>query len=467
MLNRPFVGVALVLCTGAISGMAAGTARPATAEEADRRALVFEDPTGQVRTLDVNGPLDLDNPFFRDLGTNGRTCFSCHRPAEAWSITPGEVRDRFEDSLGLDPIFRSNDGSNCEGADISSIGKRRQAFSLLLSKGLIRIGVAVPAGAEFEIVNVDDPYRCGALLTEASMYRRPLPTTNLRFLATVMWDGRETVKGQAIGADLLTQALDATTIHAQGAPPSPADLQDIVNFELGLFTAQARDHRAGSLTARGAKGGPDALSSQPFCIGINDPLNLLPVTPGACATSSGGLNPDVFSLFEAWSKVESPDRQAIARGQTVFNTHTFVIDDVPGLNGGPADPVAGPIQGGTCTICHDTPDAGNHSISLPLDIGLADASRRTGDLPLYTLENRTTHEMAQTTDPGRAMITGKWADISKFKGPILRGLAARAPYFHNGSAASLDEVIAFYESRFNIGLTARETADLIAFLRAL
>ena len=65
------------------------------------------------------------------------------------------------------------------------------------------------------------------------------------------------------------------------------------------------------------------------------------------------------------------------------------------------------------------------------------------------------------------MITGKWADIGKFKGPILRALAARAPYFHNGSAETLEDVVSFYERRFNIGFTAREKADLVAFLRAL
>jgi hypothetical protein len=120
---------------------------------------------------------------------------------------------------------------------------------------------------------------------------------------------------------------------------------------------------------------------------------------------------------------------------------------------------------GTCTTCHDTPNAGNHSVKAPLNIGLTDASRRTADMPLYTLRRLSSGDTVQTTDPGRAMVTGKWADIGKFKGPILRGLAARAPYFHNGFAASLDEVIDFYESRFNIGLTAQERSDLIAFLR--
>ena len=65
------------------------------------------------------------------------------------------------------------------------------------------------------------------------------------------------------------------------------------------------------------------------------------------------------------------------------------------------------------------------------------------------------------------MITGKWADVGKFKGPILRALAARAPYFHNGPAATLEEAAGFYETRFNIQLTTREKAELVAFLRAL
>jgi cytochrome c peroxidase len=118
-------------------------------------------------------------------------------------------------------------------------------------------------------------------------------------------------------------------------------------------------------------------------------------------------------------------------------------------------------------VCHDTPNAGNHSVSMALNIGLTDEGRRTPDLPLYSLRNKTTQELTKTTDPGRAMITGSWADIGKFKGPVLRGLAARAPYFHNGSAATLEDAVDFYDTRFHIGLTAREKADLVAFLKSL
>jgi cytochrome c peroxidase len=71
----------------------------------------------------------------------------------------------------------------------------------------------------------------------------------------------------------------------------------------------------------------------------------------------------------------------------------------------------------------------------------------------------------QTTDPGRAMITGKWADVSLFKGPVLP--LSCAPAFHNGSAATLEEVLEFYERRFHVGLTPQERADLLAFLRAV
>jgi cytochrome c peroxidase len=68
---------------------------------------------------------------------------------------------------------------------------------------------------------------------------------------------------------------------------------------------------------------------------------------------------------------------------------------------------------------------------------------------------------------GRALITGKWKDIGRFKGPILRGLAARAPYFHDGSAPTLYDAVKFYDDRFKIQLTPQEKTDLVAFLRAL
>ena len=169
----------------------------------------------------------MSGAFFQSLGTNGRSCSSCHLPTEGWSVSAAEIQLRFLLTQGLDPIFRTNDGSNCNvNINTSTLDGRRQAYSLLLSRGLIRIALAVPAGAEFTVLNANNPYGCNNTST-VSVYRRPLPTTNLGFLSTVMWDGRESTPpttqkitypntGQLL-ADLAQQAIDATTIHAQGA----------------------------------------------------------------------------------------------------------------------------------------------------------------------------------------------------------------------------------------------------------
>jgi cytochrome c peroxidase len=315
----------------------------------------------------------------------------------------------------------------------------------------------VPSNAEFELIGVDDPYGY-ASAAELSLFRRPLPATNLPFLATVMWDGRETFPGQSMHFDLSDQANGATLGHAAAINPlTEAQRDAIVQFETGLFTAQATDTAAGVLNAQGGAGGPVTLSGQPFSIGINDVL-------------SPGFNPRAFALFDAWRNLTasgrdpySDAREAVARGQDVFNTRGFTIANVRGVN----DVLGVAALAGTCTTCHDTPNVGNHSTSLPLDLGLTTAAVRTPDLPLYTFRNKTTGDVVQTTDPGRALITGQWKHLSLFKGPILRGLAARAPYFHNGFAATLADVVEFYNGRFNIGLSAQEKSDLIAFLKAL
>ena len=157
-------------------------------------------------------------------------------------------------------------------------------------------------------------------------------------------------------------------------------------------------------------------------------------------------------------------RAAVARGETLFNTKPIAITGVKGLN----DDLSIPVLQGTGTTCHDTPSAGNHSIPAPLDIGIADGSRRTPDMPLYTLRHTSApFETVQTTDPGRALITGRWKDVGRFKGPVLRALASPLPYFHNGSAADLAAVVDFYEQRFGISLTEGEHEDLVAFLRTL
>ena len=131
---------------------------------------------------------------------------------------------------------------------------------------------------------------------------------------------------------------------------------------------------------------------------------------------------------------------------------------------------------GFCGTCHDTPNVGNHSVIAPLNIGIANAGANKppaldiSGLPIFTLRCTSGPNAGQdfvVTDPGRAMITGQCADIGKVKGPILRGLAARAPYFHNGSAKTLMDVVNFYDLRFGMGFTSQQKEDLVHFLNAL
>lgn len=482
--RRERVFVAMLMVAGVLSTARAGDDDDRRRPDRPQFHTAYDD-SGVAVTISTNGFIDRRNPFFRELGTNERSCLTCHQPTEGWTITPKGLAERFRQTRGTDPVFRLNDGANSPQADVSTPPAREKAYSMLLSKGLIRIGLPIPANAEFELTAVDDPYRY-ASAAELSLYRRPLATTNLRFLSTVMWDGRETLRDAtstdcifntttcfaSLHFDLATQTNDATLTHAQGAMPLTTDQRNaIVDFELGLHTAQQQDNDAGRLSVQGANGGPAFLTGVVSYFGINDTLV-------GDYRSHAPFNPNAMTLYQGWqsyiedahdgdnerrSRSVAVARRAIARGQALFDSKPIAITGVAGLN----DDLGVPLIQGTCTTCHNTPNAGNHSVPLPLNIGLADASRRTPDMPLYSLRNTTTGAVVQTTDPGRALITGKWKDIGRFKGPTLRALAPRAPYFHNGFAKDLDEVVKFYNDRFSIGFTDQEREDLVAFLKAL
>ena len=398
------------------------------------------DASGTLETFSRT-QVDKSGPFFGELGTNNRTCNSCHVASDGWSISPVDLQQRFQSTQGKDPVFRVLDGANCPSADVSTLAAATTAYSQLLNFGLIRMTLPVPANAEFSIISITDPYQCPeTTATQPALYRRPLPSTNLKFLNGIMWDGRE--------PDLKTQALDATMVHAAPtAPPTDAQLTQIVSLETSLFTAQSVDTLAGDLAAQGANGGPLFVSTQAFSPGIN---------------FGAGFNPNAFTLYANWASASGSNgaaQQSVARGEVLFNTFPILISVVPGFNdvrGG------GPVTG-TCTTCHNTPNVGSDSSPDMMDIG---TSSPQPNLPSYVIHCNDGTQIA-STDPGRAMITGKCADLNKVKVPGLRGLAARPPYFHNGSAASLLDVVNFYVQRFNMLMSDDQKADLVAFMNTL
>lgn len=470
--------------------------------------VFFPNANGASQTYSANGGgIDMTGPFFQSLGTNGRSCATCHTPADGMSVSAADVQLRFQRTRGQDPIFRTVDGSNCDhNIDVSTLEGKEAAYSLLRTRGLFRIAIAVPANANYAVTNVVNPYGCNEA-DSISQYRRPLPATNLRFLSAVMIDGRESTPltgtsqivyasyPNSLVSDLTHQAMDATNGHAEASPPlsiSDPRLAPIVNFEMGLTTAQVFDKRAGLLNGWGATGGPLALLSQAFFISMNSSVNrLVPALeqPGGLVTPGDGkFSPAIFNTFSGWSGLPYNDpRAAIARGEAIFNSKPINITGVAGINDdvSAGGLVAGGISSltGTCGTCHDTPNVGNHSFPTPLDIGTGDpdpsnAGVNLGGLDVSYLPSITvckldpatglpTNVCKTTTDLGQALIDGKFDHVGKIKGPILRGLSARAPYFHNGSAKTLLDVVHFYESRFGLTLTPQEESDLVAFLRSL
>jgi hypothetical protein len=163
---------------------------------------------------------------------------------------------------------------------------------------------------------VVDPYGCaivtdpGTGLQTVSVYRRPLPTANLMFLSAIMFDGRETIAPlndpktfQAnLVTDLMHQSVSATVTHAQGVTPTIAQQTDIVNFELGLFSAQLADNHAGLLNPEQMRPcRPPGLSAQNYYPGINDTLGADP--------TGAAFNPTGFTLYSSWEDLKSGNRR--------------------------------------------------------------------------------------------------------------------------------------------------------------
>jgi cytochrome c peroxidase len=540
---------------------------PATVPERE----IDLDPTGRVSSLQPLGPTTTGtNAFFQSLGENGRSCVTCHLPPNAMSVSVDNVNTRWNATNGADPIFAPIDGADCPIkvtlADQGSLDPRA-AHSLLLDRGLFRIFLAVPDNAEFTAEVVSDPtdtsthqppFNNDGCNTDPqftvgkdgsgnpdqvlSMYRRPRISANLSAVITtrsdrgvnppaaidpisgqpvadgtppvtidprtgrpisgnIMWDGREPT--------LEHQASDATQGHAQAPnPPTSTQVAEMVQFELGIYSAQIWDNRAQLLDAAGGLGGPDYIAGTKPGL----PAELVPVPPQTVpiAPPDNATGNAAFPLFDNWATLpagadRAAQRASVARGEVIFQTRTFTIDAVAGLTNIGA---VKPSITGTCSSCHSQVGAGNdvfpaaqHDIGIGGTSPAPGASPPTGSpialaacnpappastptpngcfpppsatLPIFKLTcnpgKSTVYQgpVVVTNDPGLAMITGLCADIGRFTVPQLRGLAARAPYFSDGSAATLLDVVTFYNNRFQIQFSNQDMEDLIAFLRSL
>jgi hypothetical protein len=387
----------------------------------------YEDSSGQLRLLNKSGEVQTkDHPFFTPLGSNGRACVTCHQPTSAMSLSRDLIRLRWADTNGKDPLFAAVDGSNCP--DLPQ--DKQEAHSLLLERGLIRIALPWPpvtaSGGrlkpDFRIDVVRDPTGCNKNPASISVYRRPRVAANLQYIAqptgdTLMADGRERT--------LQSQATSAVLTHEQApAAPTREQLQQIEDFERQLFMAQQWDVLGGLL---GEPKGPPLLGADNLAGGV----------AGVGLNLAGSFDPWRNPAKAGLAIRQRAFRESVLRGVDLFASH--------------------------CTTCHEP------GLNHPIDVGTTNlpTAKESPELPLFRIRCDASDRTVLTQDPGRALITGKCADVGSILPQQLRGLTARAPYFANGSAGSLAELVDFFDRRFKIGFTNKDKEDLVNFLSIL
>jgi cytochrome c peroxidase len=347
------------------------------------------------------------------FGGNGRTCLTCHT-AETGTVSPQDAAKRLKLDPN-DPLFR-HDGSD------DGLGN---GVTRMLADATILVTLPLPAN----VTLADDS---GA--TSVTV-RRGIPTT----LNTPALD-RDDVNGVSVfqldgrQSSLESQAAGAIHDHAQGVLPSAADLHLIAEFQL-----------------------TDAFFSSPA---LRD-------------FSRGGPAPELPAG-------RSPSEK---RGRRFF-------EDVP------PNPADG-FKPGLCAHCHSGPllnqtnQFAKDFIGLPIgagarfiSVGVSEFNAANNPVREFVFNGGTPNEThLLSPDPGRALITGIGLDapdptlilqnVNAFKISQLRGIRRTAPYFHDNSAKTLEDVAAHYTTFFNvvtgglIVLSPQDQQDIVAFMKLL
>jgi cytochrome c peroxidase len=344
-----------------------------------------------------------------DLGGNGRACADCHMATDHFQLSPANVERRFQslqrrrehDPDADDPLFRQIDAD-----DFRTNGENASDFSNLRQNGLVRITFALPLNIRL----IDPVTNAPSTETFVDVWRS-VPTVNDVALTGpddgIAWPrGPNATGGYQLDARFATlqeQALGALTNHAQvqDAPPQQL-LDDLSSFQRVLFT----NNRVRALSAAVDEGTTPLPDPDP-------PLNELEeqgkvVFTRACAHCHGGpgqstSQPPLVRFHNISTQCPRPiDTAANAR---------FVLAPCP-------------------------PRLARNARTYELTLASGAKTRRT------------------SSDPGRALLTGFVTipqgpdDWDKFDMPALRGIRKTAPYFHNNSAATLEEVVDHYMELF-------------------
>jgi cytochrome c peroxidase len=352
------------------------------------------------------------------LGGNGRACADCHMPSESFQLSPSAARARF-DALRAerehnpnadDPLFRPVDAD-----DFRVNGDGASDYSNLVENGLVRVTIPLPLN-----VRLIDP-TTGQPTDETSIdvWRAVIPVLNVA----------------------ITGPDGVMPVWPPGAPRIPILGQDPngPNRQGGY----QHDARFGSLQeqARGALFAHAQVSVEPTARMLDD-LAAFQQT----LFSSPGVEQLANAILTGSTPFPDPDtelNELELQGKAVFNR------------------ACAQCHGGTLHPGGSTPEAAivrpivrYHNIQTacprPTTDGFAPCPQRLArNARTYriTLANGS-FQTFTTSDPGRLLLTGQIADLGMMDVTQLRGISKTAPYFHNNSAATLEEVLDHYNALF-------------------
>jgi cytochrome c peroxidase len=426
--------------------------------------------------------------FERPLpGTNGRSCATCHVLDDESVLKPANVEARLA-ANPRDPLFNRLDADD-PGAAVPSYEHLR--------KGLVRVVLPLPP-------NMDVIDEHGQVVTPAdrniAVWRAVPSVKDTAMTRPFLFDGR--------ASTLEAQAQSALRDHSESGPVSARALGQIAGFERSLFTSPRARYVSTLLELR------VPLDQIPI------PERFMPLTTQerrgrevyerTCSACHGG--PVTNQIVN----------RAIHDSLFFELTREGNIRYRKGEPGKPPSPILAPRP---------------HNESLNIGAALLSYLGQRGVLPMYNASvelpryrfrfysDGTRRQQVTdlppipvtlsgdpsdvtpgidpvegtpivgpslapqwySTDPGRALITGDWADFEGFDPPSLRGVAGTAPYFHDNSHETLKDVVDSY-SRFILpffpdlklpmlppelpggpaeGLSPAEKADLLTFLNRL
>ena len=391
--------------------------------------------SGRGQALEGNGAMELNcdegpcdavargRKAFNDrnlnhLGGNGRSCADCHMPSEGFQLSPAAARARFEalreklahDGNADDPLFRPVDAD-----DFRINGENAIDYSNLVDNGLIRVTMPLPLNVKL----IDPVTGQPSDETSVDLWRAVMPVPNVA----------------------ITGPDKVLPVWPPGAPRPPIMGQDPngPNRQGGY----QHDARFGTLQeqARGALFAHAQLTEEP-------PARMLDDLAAFQKTlfSSPGVELLSEAIDSGQTSLPDPDpelNELEQQGKIIFNRSCAQC------HGGTLHP-----SGSTPETAFVRPIVRYHNIFTacprPTTDGFAPCPERLSrNARTYriTLANGS-FQFVTTSDPGRMLLTGQPADLFVMDVTQLRGISRTAPYFHNNSAATLEEVIDHYVALF-------------------